>query len=340
MKKGTIDTDKVNQALAKYLPGFEGPWSVEKTKNGQSNPTFILSGKNKKLVLRKKPEGNLLKSAHQIDREFRVMSAIYKTTVPVPKMYYLCDMPNEIGTIFYVMEYIKGRNFLDPRLPGIDSQERKKIYADMNKCMAELHRINTKSVGLDNYGKPGNYFSRQLSLWSNQYDLSVTEPNEKMQTLKKWLEENLKQEAINSTLIHGDWRIDNLIFSDHQAKLVAVLDWELSTLGDPRVDLASQIMQWSMPQGKNGRGLEGLDRKKFGIPEDNEFIEEYTINAKLGDVPDLTFAIPFCFFRMGAILQGVRKRALDGNASNPEKAIKLGEYVSVFAQKALTHIGE
>ncbi len=333
-----IDLKKVTKALTLRMPEIKGPWVISKTPLGQSNPTFILTGSNGKLVLRKKPVGKLLRSAHMIEREFKVMAALGKTDVPVPKMHYLCEELTEIGTPYFVMEYVDGQSFLDPRIAQIGVPERKKVYEEAVKGLANLHKVDPDLVGLTDFGKPGNYFSRQFSRWSRQYEVSQTDMILPMETLMQWLSENIPKEEGPSRLVHGDWRIDNLLFHRKQFKLVAILDWELSTLGDPRADLASQIMQWSMPVGKEGRGLEGVNRKALGIPEDNEFLDQYSKYIGLSDILDLEFPIAFCYFRMGAILQGVKKRALDGNASNPEQAIKMGEYVVEFAKKALERL--
>ena len=336
-KKGSIHLDvaRVSKAFDLRLPELEGPWIATKTQFGQSNPTFIMSGKNKKLVLRKKPSGKLLKSAHMIEREFQVMTALEKTAVPVPKMIYLCDDPGEIGDPYFVMEYIEGRSFIDPQIPKVSFLERRQVYDEIVKGLANLHSLNPKMIGLSAFGKSGNYFSRQLSRWSRQYEDSKTEEILAMEILRDWLEKHVPDLEEVPRLVHGDWRIDNFLFSRNEPKLIAILDWELSTLGDPRADLASQIMQWSMPSGNEGRGLDGVDRQKMGIPEDGEFIAQYAKYMGLSDLPNLEFPLAFCYFRMAAILQGVKKRALDGNASNPERGLKMGQYVPIFAKKAL-----
>ncbi len=334
----SVDLEKVTSALSLHMPERRGPWFIAKTEFGQSNPTFILTGSDGKLVLRKKPQGELLKSAHMIEREFEVMSALEKTDVPVPKMHYLCEDPAEIGTPYFVMEYLDGQSFLDPRIPEIGILERKKVYKETIKALANLHQVDPGSVGLSSFGKSGNYFSRQFSRWSRQYYSSKTHNILPMEILMQWLSENVPEGEGRARLVHGDWRLDNLLFHKKDFKLVAVLDWELSTLGDPRADLASQIMQWSMPPGDEGRGLAGVNRRDLGVPEDNEFVELYCQILGLSDLPDLEFPIAFCYFRMAAILQGVKKRALNGNASNPEKAVKMGEYVELFARKALERL--
>ena len=335
----TLDIEKVTSSLAERLPDKKGPWRYEKTLFGQSNPTFILTGENSKLVLRKKPSGNLLKSAHMIEREFKVMSALKVTDLPVPEMYFLCEDESEIGAPYFVMEYVEGHSFLDPRALGLNIDSRKKVYQENIKGLAKLHKVCPKKVGLSDFGKSGNYFLRQFSRWSVQYENSKTEFIEPLENLIKWLEQNLPTDQEDSTtIVHGDWRIDNLLFDKNNFELVGVFDWELSTLGDPKADLATQIMQWSMDVGEEGRGLNGVNRKEMGIPDDKEFIEQYSKFLNLNQAPNLTFAIPFCYFRMAAILQGVKKRALDGNASNPEHGLKMGAYIKKYAIKGLESI--
>ena len=334
----SLNMNLVQTALSTHLPEYRGPWTAKKTALGQSNPTFVLEGKNNNLVLRKKPDGKLLKSAHQIEREYRVMKSLYKTKVPVPKVFYLCDEVSEIGATYFVMEYIAGVTFPEPDLLKLTRDERARVYDQMNRGLSELHRINPEDVGLADYGRSGNYFQRQLSIWSRQFEYSVTEKIVEMEILRQWLSQNIPDQILKHTIVHGDWRIDNLIFSKLDFSLEAVVDWELSTLGDPRADLANQLMQWSMPIGKEGRGLSGVDRKTLGIPEDNEYIELYTKRVGFCDEPDLTFAMALSFFKMAAILQGVARRAIEGNASNPESGIALGKQVKVLAQAAINYL--
>lgn len=332
---GMLNLDVVAKYMADHIDGFEGPVSAEKTPTGQSNPTYILSSNSGKFVLRRKPPGILLKSAHSVDREFRVMSALKNTDVPVPKMHFLCEDENVIGSMFYVMEYVEGRNFVDPGIPDVTPNERRAIYDTMNAGLARLHSVDIDAVGLSNFGKPGNYFSRQISRWSGQYRASETGKIPEMDDLIIWLENNTPEDDSIATLVHGDWRIDNLLFAPNSPEPVAILDWELSTLGHPLADLGAQLMQWAMPVGPEGRGLDGVDRRALGIPEDLEYVELYAERSGMTEVPKMGFYVAFSFFRMGAILQGVKKRALDGNASNPEQALRLGSFVPAFAQKGL-----
>lgn len=333
-----LDLDKVQKYLTANIPDFSGPITAEKTPTGQSNPTFILKSSSGTYVLRRKPEGDLLKSAHAVDREFRVISALAKTDVPVPQALHLCEDEGVIGSMFYVMSYVEGRNWVDPRSPDLDADARAQVFDSMNATLARLHAVDVAAVGLSDYGKPGNYFARQVGRWTSQYRASETETIPDMDALIAWLEAEMPGDDGRVSLVHGDWRIDNLLF-DTQGRVNAVLDWELSTLGHPFADLGYQIMQWQMPPGKVGRGLAGVDRAHLGIPSDDAYIEAYARRAGLSDVPDLAYAIAFSFFRMAAILQGVKKRALDGNASDPAGGLALGAYVPMFAAAALQRIG-
>ena len=338
MKKNNefdIISSSIDEILKKKLPNYYGPWKIKKTPTGQSNPTYILRGKNKTLILRKKPFGKLLKSAHLIEREFRILNHLSKTDLPVPKVYYLSENIKEIGSSYFIMDYLDGITFSDPSLPKQSKQQRDKIYKSMNKGLSDLHSIIPKKIGLDNYGKTGNFFQRQLSRWSEQYEISKTSYILEMERLKVWLFENLPNSSNQTRIVHGDWRIDNLIFDKKTFDLIGIIDWELSTLGDPILDLGTQIMQWYMPVGEDLRGLEGVDRKKNGIPNNHDYITLYCKNRNLNDIINVNFAIIFSFYRMASILQGVKKRALQGNASNPEKAMKLGSHVKEYASNAL-----
>ncbi|MGI9436583.1 MAG: phosphotransferase family protein [Geminicoccaceae bacterium] len=326
--------------LSQHLEGFEGPISFEKTPIGQSNPTFLLTTPSGEYVLRRKPPGQLLKSAHAVDREFRVMSALRDSSVPVPAMLHLCEDELVIGSVFFVMERVHGRNFLDPRVPEIDNEARAALYDSMNKVLAALHSVDVDRIGLANFGRPGNYFLRQINRWTKQYRASETDPVPQMDALMIWLEQNTPPDDGWTGLVHGDYRIDNLLIHPHLPKVVAVLDWELSTLGHPFADLGYQCMQWRMPVGEDGRGLEGVDRAAIGIPSEAAYVERYAERMGWSDVPDMTFCMAFSFFRMAAIVQGVMKRGLDGNASNPERAIRMGRFVPVYAEKAMALLDE
>ncbi|SFT69341.1 phosphotransferase family protein [Sedimentitalea nanhaiensis] len=331
----TLDLDAVGSYLAQNLPGFAGPLSARKFEGGQSNPTFLLMTPQKNYVLRRKPPGQLLKSAHAVDREFRVQSALAGSDVPVAKMHLLCEDDSVIGSMFYVMDHIDGRNFSDPTMPDLSNADRNAVIDDMNRVLAALHMVDVDAVGLGDYGPPGNYYQRQVGRWSKQYKASETDPIPAMDALMQALVDQMPPDDGQRTLVHGDYRIDNIIFEKDGTNCLAVLDWELSTIGHPFADLASVIMQWQMPAGREGRGLAGLDRGALGLPTDAEFIARYCERRGLPGIDNFGFYLSFCFFRMAAIIQGVLKRALDGNASNPERAMKVGQYVPVFAQNGL-----
>jgi len=331
----TLDADAVDAYLAAHLPGYAGPLEARKFSDGQSNPTFLLTTPSASYVLRRKPPGTLLKSAHAVDREFRVQKALAGSDVPVADMHLMCEDETVIGSIFYVMQHVSGRIFFDPRLPEVAKPERALVFNDMNRVLAALHSVDSDAAGLSSFGPPGNYIARQTSRWSQQYKATETDPIPAMDRLIAALAERMPEGEGERTLVHGDYRIDNMIFSPTEPRCLAVLDWELSTLGHPYADLASVIMQWRMPPGPDGRGLAGVDRADLGVPSDEEFIASYCERRGISGIDDFGYYLAFCFFRMGAVLQGVKKRALDGNASNPERGLKMGEDVPVFAEKGL-----
>lgn len=330
-----LDIAAVEQWMSAHVEGFRGPIEVTKFETGQSNPTFKITAPSGRYVLRRKPPGMLLKSAHAVDREFRVQSALSDLGVPVPKVYALCQDAHVLGADFYVMDYVAGRTFMDPRLADLSYEERAATFDEMNRTLAAIHLVDLKAANLTDYGPGGNYFERQLGRWTKQYRASETETIPDMDDLITWLAQNLPQDGGRQTLVHGDYRIDNLLFAPDAPRCVAVLDWELSTLGHPYADLAAVIMQWSLPPGDIGRGLAGVDRAALGIPEDQEFIDLYCDRTSLAGIEKFGFYLAFSFFRMAAILQGVKKRALDGNASNPAKALELGAFVPDFAKGGL-----
>ena len=337
MRKQTqqLDTSKLSEYLADHIEGFTLPLSVDKFDGGQSNPTFKLSTANKDYVLRRKPPGELLKSAHAVDREFRVISALAGTDVPVPKTYMLCEDEAVIGSMFYVMEYMEGRILWDPLLPEAkDNAERSAIYDGMNKTMAALHNVNVESVGLADYGRPGNYFERQLSRWSKQYLASEIETIDAMNTLMDWLPANMPSDDGTVSLVHGDYRLDNMMFHPTEPRVIALLDWELSTPGHPLADLANQCMAWMLPREGRVKGLAGVDRAALGIPTDEQYIASYCQRTGRDGIENWPFYLAFSLFRLAAILQGIRKRAQIGTASNAD-AESGGEAVQVMAAMAL-----
>ena len=323
-------------ALATYLearlPGFKGPITAEKTATGQSNPTFLLSSPSGRYVLRKKPPGQLLKSAHAVDREHRVMKALENTDVPVPRMLILCEDDSVLGTTFFVMEFVNGTVFWDPSLPELEKAQRTRLYDEQNRALAALHSVDPAKVGLADFGKAGSYFARQRDRWTKQYRASETEHIADMETLIKWLEANEPPDDGRASLVHGDYRIDNMIFKPDGSRLLAVIDWELSTIGHPFSDLAYQCMQWRFPNHEAMRGLAGVDRTALGIPTEEEYVARYCERMGLAEIPNWKFCLAFSFFRLAAIVQGVKKRGLEGNASNPEKALKSGERIPMMAK--------
>ncbi|MBQ0767585.1 MAG: phosphotransferase family protein [Sulfitobacter litoralis] len=331
----TLDIPKVSAYLEKHLEGFEGPLEVSKFQAGQSNPTFLLKTPSRNYVLRRKPPGVLLKSAHAVDREFRVQKALQDTDVPVSKMHLLCEDDDVIGSAFYIMDHIDGRNFMDPRMPEMDKAGRAGVIDEMNRVLAALHDVDIAAVGLSDYGPPGNYYERQVARWTKQYRASETEDLPAMNQLIEKLTASIPEDDGQRTLVHGDYRIDNMMFEKDGTNCLAILDWELSTIGHPYADLAAVIMQWQMPAGTEGRGFGGEDRAALGVPTDAEFIAKYCERRGLEGIDNFGFYLAFCFFRMAGIIQGVLKRALDGNASNPERAMKVGAYVPVFAENGL-----
>jgi aminoglycoside phosphotransferase (APT) family kinase protein len=333
-KTQQLDTKAVAAWLERHMPGFEGPIEATKFDVGQSNPTFRLDTPKGPFVLRRKPPGQLLKSAHAVDREFRVQKALADTDVPVAKMHVLCEDPDVIGSDFYVMEAVEGRNIDDPRIPDVSNDERRAIYDEMCRVLAAIHDVDIEAVGLSDYGPPGNYFERQIGRWTKQYRASETESIADMDALIDWLPGNIPDDD-QRRLVHGDYRIDNMLFETDGPRCAAVLDWELSTIGHPYADLASLLMQWQMPPGAEGRGLAGVDRAPLGIPSDEEFVAMYCKARGIDGIAGMNFYLAFAFFRMGAIIQGVYKRALDGNASNPERAMRLGAAVPQFAAGGL-----
>ncbi|WP_299145335.1 phosphotransferase family protein [uncultured Tateyamaria sp.] len=335
MDTQTLDTEAVSAFLKDKLPGFDAPITATKFAGGQSNPTFKLETQAGTYVLRRKPPGQLLKSAHAVDREFRVQRALAGTDVPVAKMYVLCEDHNVIGSDFYVMDHVIGRNFNEPTMDGLTAPDRHAVIDDMNRVLAALHEVDIDAVGLSDYGPPGHYLERQVARWSKQYRASETQDIPSMNRLMDRLVSDMPADDGQRTLVHGDYRIDNMIFEPDGTRCLAVLDWELSTIGHPYADLASVIMQWQLPAGAQGRGLMGVDRVALGLPTDADFVAAYCDRRGLARIERFGFYVAFCFFRMGAIIQGVLKRAIDGNASNPERAMQLGAFVPMFADNGL-----
>lgn len=323
--------------MARYLEaevdGFQGPLTATKFAHGQSNPTFLIEAASGKYVLRRKPPGQLLKSAHAVDREYRVMTALADTAVPVPGTFHLCEDESVIGSMFFLMEYIDGRVIWDPALPDLPPKERGAIFEEMNRVLAAVHSIDIRSAGLTDYGKPGNYFERQVSRWTSQYRATETESIAEMDSTVDWLSRNTPADDGRVALVHGDFRLDNMIFHHNEPRILALVDWELSTLGHPYADLAYQCMQWRVDGGGIIPGLGSVSREALGIPSEEEYVGMYCNRMGIDGIANWNFYLAFSFFRLAAILQGVRKRAMDGNASN-ERALQLGDLVKPLAVMA------
>ncbi len=335
----TLDAAALGPYLARHVPGFGSLTGIVKFKTGQSNPTYLIEATGGKFVLRAKPPGELLKSAHAVDREYRVMKALEQTPVPAPRMLHLSGEDSPIGRQFLVMEFLDGRIFWDPALAELATNgERAAIYDAMNRTLADLHNVDIDAVGLADYGRPGNYFERQLARWSSQYKASETGAIEAMDRLMAWLEQNLPADDGMVSLVHGDYRLDNVMIARDSEKLIAVLDWELSTLGHPFADLAYQCMQWRLPHDSGFRGLGGIDRQAIGLPSERDYVDAYCRRRGIGPIDNWVFYLAFSFFRLAAILQGVYKRSLDGNASNPERGQTFGAAVKLIAAEAVALI--
>lgn len=321
-----FDVAALSGWLEANLPGYVGPMVVEMFKGGQSNPTYKLITADKSYVMRAKPGpvAKLLPSAHAVEREFAVMHGLQDTCVPVPHMYCLCEDESVIGRAFYVMECMQGRVLWDQSLPGMDRSQRGAIYDEMNRVIAALHKVDFKGRGLSNYGKPGNYFERQIGRWSKQYTASITQPIAEMDQLMEWLPKNIPAMARDDSMVsivHGDYRLDNLMFDAEQPSVVAVLDWELSTLGHPLADFAYHCMAWHIPPG-SFRGIAGLDFEALGIPSEAQYIRMYCARTGLATPEQLkadwNFYMAYNMFRIAAILQGIAKRVEAGTASSAQ----------------------
>ena len=311
-----LDAAKLEAYLRARIEDFRGPLEIEQFKGGQSNPTYRLSAGGKRYALRRKPPGKLLPSAHAVDREYRVIRALHAVGFPVARPYVLCEDDAVIGTMFYVMDCVEGRVLWDQSLPGMPRAERAAIWDEMNRVIALLHTIDHRAIGLEDFGRPGNYIERQIARWTRQYQASETEPMEAMDGLIAWLPENIPPET-GTTVVHGDFRLDNVIYHPDEPRILAVLDWELSTLGDPLADFAYHCMSWHIPPGQF-RGIAGLDLEALGIPSEQAYLESYCRRTGRAGVDSAhwDFYIAYNLFRIAAILQGILKRVLDGTAAS------------------------
>lgn len=333
-----FDEAALRRWLADTIEGASGALEIRQFKGGQSNPTYRIEAGGKSYVLRRKPPGKLLPSAHAVDREYRVMKALGETGFPVPRMHGLCEDPEVIGTAFYVMDFVDGRIFWDPMLPDLAAADRAPIYDAMNATLAALHAHDPEKLGLGDYGKPDAYIPRQIARWSKQYKASETRTIPAMDRLIGWLP-GAAPDQDRSGIVHGDFRLDNMIFAKDEPRVVAVLDWELSTLGDPLADFTYQLMQWRTPKDIRN-GFLGVDLAALNIPSEADYIESYCRRTGRRGLPQLDFYFAYNLFRLAAIVQGVFHRSTLGNASNT-KAQEYGamvepmaDYAWTFAQKA------
>ena len=317
------------------VDGFVGPLSIEQFKGGQSNPTFKLITPAQTYVMRSKPgpAAKLLPSAHAIDREFRVMAALgntgMRTCIPVARMYAICEDESVIGRAFFIMEFVAGRVLWNPALPGMERSERAAIFDEMNRVIASLHQVDYVAIGLGDFGKAGNYFERQIGRWTKQYRASETEKIEAMDKLIDWLPQHIPP-GEEVSIVHGDYRMDNLIFHPTEPKVLAILDWELSTLGHPLADFAYHCMAWHVPPSAF-RGVAGLDLQELGIPDFNSYVAKYCERTGRAGIENFEYYLAYNLFRMAGILQGIMKRVVDGTASS-EQAVAMGRAARPLAE--------
>ena len=328
-----FDVDALDFFMRQHVDGYlGGPLTVEQFKGGQSNPTFKISNASQQFVLRTKPgpAAKLLPSAHAIDREYRVMDALHKAGFPAARQYALCLDESVIGRAYCIMEFIEGRVLWEQSLPGMTPAERGAIYDEMNRVIAQLHTVDYAAIGLGDYGKPGNYFARQIERWTRQYQASATETIEAMDKLIEWLPNNIPP-GDDTAIVHGDFRLDNLIFHPSEPRILAVLDWERSTLGHPAADFSDHCMSWHIPPGKF-RGIGGLDLKELGIPSQQEYISCYCARTgKSIRAEDFNFYLAYNMFRLAGIMQGIMKRYVDGTASSAQ-ALENGKAARPMAE--------
>jgi aminoglycoside phosphotransferase (APT) family kinase protein len=334
-----FDVGALEAWMRANVEGYAGPLAVEQFKGGQSNPTFKLTTPARSYVMRSKPgpAAKLLPSAHAVEREYRVIAALAGTDVPVPRVFGLCEDEAVLGRAFYIMDCVEGRVLWDQSLPGLSNAERDATYDEMNRVIAALHKVDVAAVGLSDFGRPGNYFARQIGRWSKQYMLSATEPIAEMDRLIEWLPQHIPDDD-ETTIVHGDFRLDNMIFDRERPRVLAVLDWELSTLGHPLADFSYHCMSWHIPPGQF-RGIGGVDLAALGIPDEQEYIRRYCARTGRSGIEHWDFYLAYNCFRLAGILQGIVKRALDGTASSPQaieqaKRVRpLAEMAWAFAQK-------
>jgi aminoglycoside phosphotransferase (APT) family kinase protein len=330
---GADKLDEANLAawMADNVQGFAGPITVSKFSGGQSNPTYRIDASSGAYVLRRKPLGKLLPSAHAVDREFRVISGLYPAGFPVAQPFGLCTDDEVIGSMFYVMSMVEGRTIWNGAMPDSNPGERRAIYLELIDVLAALHNVDVEAAGLSEFGKPGNYFGRQIERWTKQYRLAETDALPEMEKLIDWLPATMPAQT-RVSIVHGDFRIDNAIFANDSAKCLAVLDWELSTLGDPLADFTYVAMAW-VTENEGRSGIEDVDRAGLGIPELDEMVARYCAATGRDSIPDMNWYLAYNFFRLAGIIQGIKKRVIDGTASSAH-AVAMSERVLPLAQKA------
>jgi len=330
-ERDDLPLGRLEQWMRDHVDGFRGPLAAERFEGGQSNPTYKLVAASETYVLRRKPLGHLLPSAHAVDREYRVMRSLAHTAVPVPRVYALCEDDAIIGSTFYVMDFLDGRVFWDQRLSGLTPGERRAMFDSMNAVIAALHSVDQMAVGLAEFGRPGNYMARQIGRWSKQYQASETEPQPAMDALIEWLPRRLPPEEA-PRIVHGDYRMDNLVFHKTEPRVIGVLDWELSTIGNPLADFAYHVMTWRVTP-ELFRGLAGVDFANLGIPTEEDYVAVYCRHTGRGPVADWDFYIVYSLFRLAAIMQGIAKRAIEGTAASDEAA-ELGRLAHPVGEQA------
>jgi aminoglycoside phosphotransferase (APT) family kinase protein len=331
-----FDESRLARYLEERVEGFRGPLTVRQFQGGQSNPTYYLEAGGREYVLRRKPPGKLLPSAHAVDREHRIMTALAGTGVPVPRTHVYCDDESVVGTAFFLMDCVPGRIFVEPTLPGTTPAQRTAIYDDMNRVLARLHTVDWRARGLADFGRPGNYFARQIHRWTTQYRASETETIDSMERLIAWLPEHIPA-ADETTIVHGDYRPGNLIIHPTEPRVVAVLDWELSTLGHPLADLAYNCIPYYLTD--MNEGFYGLDSDVQGIPAEDEYLAAYCRRTGRAGIPDWSFYVAFALFRIAAISQGIMGRVIAGTANDPN-ARERGERARPLADAAWRVVGE
>jgi aminoglycoside phosphotransferase (APT) family kinase protein len=328
-----FDEASLEKYLAEKMPGFRGPLEVVQFAGGQSNPTFMLRAGGARYVMRKKPSGTLLQSAHQVEREYRILTALANTDLPVPRTHLLCADQSIIGTSFFVMDYVEGRIFIDTLLPGLSREQRAGIYDSMNEMMTRLHKVDYNAVGLGDYGRPQAYIQRQVARWTKQYEASIIDPIPEMDRLIEWLPKHIPADD-ETTIAHGDFRLGNLIVHPTEPRIIGVLDWELSTLGHPLADLAWNCLAYHYPPGTDeGGNFADFDLDQLGIPSEKDYLAAYARRTGRDGIPDFMFFVVFSLFRGAAIAQGIAMRAKIGTASAADAAER-GKRAGISAQIA------